>query len=91
MKSRVINRTPEQQAYVDSIVPPRKRYYKKSKEYDPAKVMTEKEKCLYYIGNCNFWINEYVEGRCDESKLKAALNSLYTLYISLRKTLQNHP
>lgn len=38
----------------------------------PDVVLTDDDKinkCFYYLNNCVFWINEYIEGRVDKKQL----------------------
>ena len=90
MKSRTFKRTPEQQAFVDNILKRKKKQdLLKStahiKWISPTDTMTEEEKCNFYIQNCNWWINEYKEGRTDEIRLRSSLQNLYTHLLKLRQ------
>jgi len=80
----VVNRTPEQQSFVDGILgakakkPRKKRAKNKRHEYvDPVLSMTQEEKYLYYINNCIWWVNEYKEGRSNLKKLQEVSAALY--------------
>jgi len=91
VKSRATNRTPEQKAFVNSIVPPKQNYYQKKvrkpkyKYVDPVLAMTKEEKCMYYIKNCNFWITEYLEGRTTEVEFDKSVKWLFHHYDKLKQ------
>lgn len=33
-------------------------------------------KCFYYLNNCVFWVNEYIEGRVDKARLLETAKAL---------------
>lgn len=41
-------------------------------EKEPEAVLSNDDqirKCFYYLNNCVFWVNEYIEGRVDKKRL----------------------
>ena len=34
------------------------------------------KKCLYYINNCVFWVNEYIDGKVDKDRLLETAKAL---------------
>lgn len=68
MRSRAVNTTKEQDEYRAAIL--NRKYVKKERKPKerkkylwPTDTMNQTEKNGYYIGNCVFWINEYMAGR----------------------------
>ncbi len=70
MKSRALNRTPEQIEYWNTIL----KVKQKSLKYNTV-IQTKKTSRKEYMENCLFWINEFFEGRsCAERASKAAVH-----------------
>lgn len=45
----------------------------------PDVVLSDEDKirkCFFYLNNCVFWVNEYIEGRVDKSRLLETAKAL---------------
>lgn len=63
--------TQEQINFRKSILRGRVSSIKKAEVKPEAQVLTHEEEiqtCFYYINNCVFWINEYIDGNPSETK-----------------------
>jgi len=102
MKSRAINTTKAQDDYRASIIGKKKiikkqypRVWKHKNQHrcpmDKTENMTPQEKSIYYLNNCVFWLNEYLAGNIDSSKIKSVANSLILLLPDLPYSLPHPP
>jgi len=77
----------------------RKNLFKKSispiKQSDsaPSAALTDDDKisqCFYYLNNCVFWINEYIDGNIDKNKLLETALAIQNNGKKLEKLMQEH-
>lgn len=74
MRRQVKTITKEQQQYRDSIVPPKRKVYKKR---IVSVIIPEPTTRETYMGNCLFWIKEFFDGRyADRARTKRCALSL---------------
>jgi len=73
-------RTPEQQAFYDSMLKKKPKTIRRRESFVPSQKETT---TIEYMRNCMWWIEEFLQGGTTEEKFKSALKSLTKLAYEL--------
>ena len=54
----------------------------------PVSSVDEINRCFYYLNNCVFWINEYIDGRVNNTRLLTTAQAIKETAIKLETILK---
>lgn len=84
--------TREQIEWRDSILRRRVIHVNKAAELTKATLLNDEDKLrrhFYYLNNCVFWVNEYIDGKVDKKRLLETALAMKLNAANLEKDLLN--